>query len=152
MNDWVNLTEIIPGLEKGQWLHVVNSPLLPLENILSENGFSVYVIDGSEITDSGSFFLQVKSVFRFPEYFHGSWAAWDDCLGEFGSLLKEKTAIIWDCADKTFFSDAKTFIQAFFDLYNLALTAGDIDQPSPHQVELFLVGNSAGFKNTLDLS
>jgi hypothetical protein len=152
MNDWVDLTEIIPGLEKGQWLHVVNSPLEPLKTVLTKNGFSVYVIDGSEITDSGSFFAQVKGVFRFPEYFQGSWAAWDDCLGDFGTLLNGKTAIIWDCADKSFLSDAKTFTQAVFDLYNLALTAGDIDHPDPRQVELFLVGNTAGFKNTFDFS
>jgi hypothetical protein len=43
-------------------------------------------------------------------------------------------------------------MQAIFDLYNLALTAGDIDQPAPHQVELFLIGNTAGFKNYLDIS
>jgi hypothetical protein len=150
MNDWVDLTDIIPGLDKDQWLHVVNSPLAPLKNKLIQNGFSVLVINGSEITDSASFFTQVKGVFNFPDYFQGGWAAWDDCLGDFESILKGKTAIIWDCADKTFLSDAKTFMQAFFDLYNLALVAGHIDQPAPHQVELFLIGNSKGFKNTLD--
>jgi Barstar (barnase inhibitor) len=152
MNDWVDLTEIIPGLDKGQWLHVVNSPSVPLKNKLTKNGFSVYVIDGSEITDSVSFFTRVKDVFGFPEYFNGGWAAWDDCLGDFASLLNGKTAIIWDCADKTFMSDAKTFMQAVFDLYNLALTAGDIDQPDLHQVELFLIGNTEGFTNKLDFS
>jgi len=152
MNNWVDLTEFIPGLDKGQWLHVVNSPLAPLKTVLTDNGFSVYVIDGSEITDDGSFFTQVKGVFRFPEYFQGSWAAWDDCLGDLGSLINGRTAIIWDRADKTFLSDAKTFMQAVFDLYNLALTAGDIDQPDPRQMELFLVGKTAGFKNVLDFS
>jgi|APHig6443717497_1056834.scaffolds.fasta_scaffold135317_2 hypothetical protein len=152
MNDWVDLTEIIPGLDKGQWLHVVNSSLEPLKTVLTENGFSVYVIDGSEIADSDSFFSHVKGVFNFPEYFQGSWAAWDDCLGDFMSIIKSRTAIIWDAADKTFLSDARTFMQAVFDLYNLAITAGDIDQPDPPQVELFLVGNTSGFKNTLDFS
>ena len=49
MANWLDLTKIIPGLEKGQWLHVVNTPLNPLVDSLSENGFSVIVIDGSQV-------------------------------------------------------------------------------------------------------
>jgi RNAse (barnase) inhibitor barstar len=150
MINWLDLKKIIPGLSKGQWLHVVNSPLNPLVNTLAENGFSVFVIDGSEITDSGSFFQQAKKVFGFPDYFGKNWDAWNDCLGDFELSLKGKTAIIWDDADKTFISDTKTFIQAVFDLHNLALSAGYIDKPNPCQVELFLVGKTEGFKNVLD--
>ncbi len=150
MTDWLDLRKLIPGLNKGQWLHVVNSPLEPLVNVLKENGFSVFVIDGSKISDSSSFFQQAKDVFSFPDYFGESWAAWDDCLGDFEFLLKGKTAILWNDADKTFMSDAKTFIQAVFDLHNMALNAGHVDKPNPCQVELFLVGNAEGFKNILD--
>ena len=150
MENWLDLTKFIPGLNKGQWLHVVNSPLNPLVNILTENGFSVLVIDGSEITDSKSFFLQAKNVFGFPDYFGKNWNAWNDCLSDFELSLKEKTAIIWHDADKTFMSDAKTFIQAVFDLHNMILSAGNINKSNCCQMELFLVGNSEGFKNVLD--
>jgi hypothetical protein len=152
MNDWLDLSDVIPGLEKGQWLHVVNSSLNPLVKRLTENGFEVYVINGAEISNNTSFFAQAKYILGFPEYFHGGWAAWNDCLSDFGSLLKGRTAIIWDSADKTFLSDAKTFMQAVFDLYNLALVTGGIDQPEPHQVEIFLVGSSEGFKNALNFA
>ena len=150
MENWLDLTKLILGLNKGQWLHVVNSPLNPLVNILTENGFSVFVIDGSEITDSKSFFLQAKNVFGFPDYFGNNWDAWNDCLGDFELSLKGKTAIIWHNADKTFMSDAKTFIQAVFDLHNMTLSVGNINKSNCYQVELFLVGNSEGFKNILD--
>lgn len=152
MVEWVDLTEIIPGLDKGQWLHVVNSPLDPLVRQLSKHGFSVYIINGSEILDSGSFFTHAGAVFKFPDYFQGSWPAWDDCLGDLSYQLNEKTAIIWDNADKTFQADAATFTQAVFDLYSMALYAGHIDQTNPCQVELFLVGTSAGFNNILNFS
>jgi RNAse (barnase) inhibitor barstar len=150
MEDWLDLTELIPGLEKGQWLHVVNSPLNPLVKRLSDNGFSVYVINGADVTDSQSFFTQVKSVFKFPDYFNGGWPAWDDCLGDFACLVKGKTAIVWEKADQSFQSDSATFMQAVFDLYSMALYAGHIDQPDPCQVELFLLGDSEGFKNILN--
>ena len=32
MINWMDLTEVILGLPKGQWLHVVPSPLDPIEN------------------------------------------------------------------------------------------------------------------------
>ena len=51
-------------------------------------------------------------------------------------------------------ADAKTFILAAFDLYNMALSAESIKASSnnaeTHQVEFLLVGNIEGFKNTLD--
>ena len=151
MADWLDLRQIIPGLDKGQWLHVVNSPPEPLVKVLEENDFAVYVIDGSVISDRSSFFQHVKDLFGFPDYFVENWAAWNDCLGDFELLLKRRTAIVWNDADKTFTSDAGTFIQAVFDLYNMALSAGYVDNPTPRQVELFLVGNSEGFKNVLGM-
>ena len=154
MANWLDLTKIIPGLEKGQWLNVVNTPLNPLVDSLSENGFSVIVIEGSEVVDSSSFFRQAKKVFGFPDYFGQNWAAWNDCLGDFELSIAQRTAIVWNDADKTFMADAKTFILAAFDLYNMALSAGSIKASSnnaeTHQVEFLLVGNIEGFKNTLD--
>ena len=149
MTDWIDLTKVIPGLNKGQWLHIVKSPLNPLVNTLLEHDFSVFVIDGSEITDSKSFFRQAKMVFDFPDYFGENWAAWDDCLGDFALLLTGPTAIIWNDADKSFMSDAKVFVQAVVDLHNMALKAGSISNSPSHQVELFLIGNMEGFKNAL---
>jgi RNAse (barnase) inhibitor barstar len=150
MANWLDLTKIIPGLHKGQWLHVVNSPLNPLVNVLSENDFSVIIIEGSKITDSKSFFEQAKVVFGFPDYFGKNWDAWDECLGDFEESLKGKTAILWSNADKTFMSDVKVFIQAVFDLHNMSLSAGSVKKPNPCQVELFLIGEIEGFKNVLE--
>jgi hypothetical protein len=69
MTDWIDLTKLIPGLNKGQWLHFVKSLLNPLLDNLSEHRFTVLVIDGSEINDSKSFFRQAKKVFHFLAYF-----------------------------------------------------------------------------------
>ncbi|MEW5938189.1 MAG: barstar family protein [Chloroflexota bacterium] len=152
MMNYFDLTNLIPGLENGQWLHVVNAPLAPLANTLVENGFAIFVIEGAEITDRDSFFHHVKNTFGFPDYFGNNWAAWNDCLSDFKQALQVKTAIIWKDADKTFLSDAKVFIQAAFDLYNLTLEAGHINNPRPCQVEFFLLGDNPGFKNALDLN
>jgi len=151
MTNWLDLTKIIPGLHSNRWLHVINSPLQPLVNVLSENSFSVFVLDGSKIIDSKSLFEEAKIVFGFPDYFGRNWAAWTDCLGDFEASLNQNTAIIWDHADKSFMSDVYTFMQAVFDLYNMASSAGYTKRASePCQVELFLVGDSEGFKNVLD--
>src|SRR5688572_13615301 len=150
MTDWIDLTKLVPGLHRGQWLHFIKSPLKPLVNVLTEYGFSVFVIDGSEINDSKSFFRNAKKVFDFPDYFGQNWDAWDECLGDFKLSLTGQIAIVWKDADKTFMSDAKVFIQAVIDLYNMALSAGSVSNSQPHQVELFLIGNMEGFKNALD--
>ena len=151
MNNWLDLKQIIPGLHTDRWLHVVNSPLLPLVNVLSENNFSVFIIDGSKIIDSKSLFEEAKNVFEFPDYFGENWNAWTDCLGDFEVSLNQSTAIIWDNADKSLMSDVYTFIQAVFDLYNMAINAGFARiRSEPCQVEVFLVGNSEGFKNVFD--
>ncbi|MBI5031958.1 MAG: barstar family protein [Chloroflexi bacterium] len=150
MTNWIDVTEVVPGLNKGQWLHIVKSPSNPLVNTLSEHGFSVFVIEGAEISDSKSFFRQVRKVFDFPDYFGENWDAWDECLDDFKLSLTRQIAIVWKDADQTFISDAKVFIQAVIDLYNMALSAGSIKNSQPHQVELFLMGNLEGFKNALD--
>ncbi len=150
MTDWVDLTKLIPELNKGQWLHVVKSPLDPLVATLKENGFTVFVIDGALISDSKSFFQHVKRVLDFPDYFGENWDAWDECLADFQMSLAGPTAIVWKDADKSFMSDAKVLVQAVIDLYNLARSAGNVSNVPPHQVEIFLLGNMEGFKNGLD--
>ena len=150
MTNWIDLKKLIPGLNKGQWIHVVKSPLNPLVTALRENDFSVFFIDGAVINDSKSFFQHVKKVFNFPDYFGENWDAWSECLGDFKMSLTGPTAIVWIDADKTFMSDAKVFVQAVIDLYNMALSAGSTSTDQTHQVELFLIGNVQGFKNVLD--
>ena len=147
MDNWIDLRKIIPDLSRGSCLHVVNVHPDALVNLLTENGFSVFTINGSEITDKESFFLHVKNVFNFPAHFGKNWDAWTDCLGDFERSLTSETAIIWKDADKSFLSESQTFIQAVNDLYNTVMHAS----LNYYQVELFIVGSSPGFKNVLKL-
>jgi RNAse (barnase) inhibitor barstar len=150
MLSWLNIRKAFPGL-RGDRIHVVNVETEAITKELSSLSFKVYMIDGSKISDENSFFDEVAQALEFPEHFGHNWAAWNDCLGDFGSLAPKRVAIVWKHADETFAVDAQTFLQAVCDLENLAMWSAlhPTDQTGkeiePKQIEIFFLGDGEGF-------
>ena len=154
---WLDMKKELPGLQ-GQILHTVwKADVDALTRQLEQIDFKVYVIDGSKVVNETSFFAEVAQVFEFPAYFGHGWASWDDCLGDFGSLAPHRVAIIWIHADQSFAEDACTFLQAVIDIYNMAVgeqlhtTRHPEEVKQSKQIEIFLLGESQGFHNTIEL-
>lgn len=155
---WLDMKKALSGLQ-GQILHTVwKADIEALTRHLENMGFKVYIIDGSKVVDETGFFAEVAQVFNFPSYFGHGWASWDDCLGDFGYQAPQRSAVIWAHADLSFAEDAYTFLQAVFDIYNMAMseqlqaTRHPQADKHPKQIELFLHGESQGFRNTIDLT
>jgi RNAse (barnase) inhibitor barstar len=154
---WLDMKKVFPGLQ-GQILHTVwKVDVDELTRHLEQIDFKVYIIDGSKVVNEKSFFAVVAKVFEFPAYFGHGWASWDDSLGDFGSLAPHRVAIIWVHADQSFAGDARTFLQAVIDIYNMAVgeqlqTTGHPEEgKKPKQIEIFLHGEAQGFHTVIDL-
>jgi RNAse (barnase) inhibitor barstar len=77
---------------------------------LERLGFDAVRLDGTKITDSESFHLQVAAAFGFPDYYGRNWDAFDECFGELE--MPSHLAIVWTDADRLAASDLTTFAEA----------------------------------------
>ncbi|HWQ45565.1 MAG TPA: hypothetical protein VN376_01795, partial [Longilinea sp.] len=76
---------------------------------------------------------------------------WGDYLDHLDSQVGQRTAVVWNHAEKTIMADVQTFLQAVADLYGLATTIQldwtlHPEKGSPaKQFEIFVVGETDNF-------
>jgi RNAse (barnase) inhibitor barstar len=115
--------------------------------VLKNNGFKVYLIDGSQITDEASFYQEIKRAFEFPDYFGMNWHAFTDCLSDIELQPENRVSIIWDSVNCILKSNFQLFIETvgLFDALARDLTYPEqtMDQK---EVEIFYLGDGAAFQ------
>lgn len=157
MNGWLSIRKEFPGL-RGYLIHTLSIASDVLEMALSKRGFTIYVVDGSRISDERTFFSEVARALRFPDYFGHNWDAWSESLGDLSGQIPGRVGIIWRDADKTFSADPQTFLQAASDLYCFASTAQlrptlhPEEGNEPRQVEIFFLGEASGFTTEVQVT
>lgn len=148
---FIDIWKIFPALQ-GHLIHTVRIPANELVSTLEHIGFTVFVINGSVISDKASFFEEVARALNFPSYFGKNWAAFNDCMYDFcESVDQSNTAIVWNNVEKLLSTDLQTFTDTICILYeqvsgvSLKWVNQGEDQSKATQIEVFLVGNDTRF-------
>lgn len=146
---FIDIRKTYPALQ-GNLIHTVRIPDHELVSTLEQIGFTVFVINGSVISDKKSFFVEVARALNFPSYFGKNWDAFDECMEDFcEGVNRSNTAIVWNNVDKLLSTDLQTFTDAICCLYEKILgikwaIQGE-DQSKTTRIEVFLVGNDPRF-------
>lgn len=149
--DFIDTSKYLPGLQ-GDLIHAVRIPSDKLVSALERIGFTVFIINGSVISDKATFFEETANVFEFPSYFGKNWDAFIECISDFFiSLNQSNTAIVWKDVETLLSTDLQTFTDAICILYeqiitmHLQRTYQGENQKETNQVEVFLIGNDKRF-------
>ncbi|MFF3090393.1 barstar family protein [Streptomyces nojiriensis] len=93
------------------WVHVVpEQGALPVDLLLPETGRTYVVrLDGREMRDTDTVFLQFYDRLKLPDYFGWNWNALLDCLRDLDRLLPaDRYVLIVEAADEVLPGDADT--------------------------------------------
>jgi RNAse (barnase) inhibitor barstar len=140
---WVDLKALLPGL-RGVSVHVVpRAAEARLRNALREAGFDVRVIDGRRVRDAEGLLAALARALELAPHFGHNWDALNDALGERILASGPPLAVVWRHADRSLEADLQLVLDAAraFD----AASAPAPDAEPVGQMELFLVGEGAGF-------
>jgi RNAse (barnase) inhibitor barstar len=144
MAPWIDLTKELPV--GGMRVHVAPSALEPrIMETLRAASFKTFLIEGSRISDKGSFFEESARAFQFPPSFGRNWDAFIDSLSDVGEGLP-RIAVVWKDADGALLSDTQAFLDAVLCFDAWADGASAAPEPEdPAQVEVFLLGRAPSF-------
>jgi hypothetical protein len=69
-------------IEAGPGVYFLESdaPVDELVRLAEERGFTVFRLDGHDISDKATFLREAAASMNFPEYFGGNWDSFDECI------------------------------------------------------------------------
>lgn len=90
------------GLDANPGIYFVGDPSatdVP-RRTAAEQGFRVFLLDGTRIVDKASFLATIAEAMAFPGYFGRNWDALDECLGDLEWVPAAGYVLVYDHFDR----------------------------------------------------
>lgn len=131
---------------------VSQADLSELKTLLDREHFTVLEIDGSEVRDARSFFIQATTALPLEPPLSGvvNWDAFSDSLWQgLDGLAKPRVALIWTGAQQMLEGGLPDLLTAVDVLCDVARSVRDplTGVATPTEVLLFLVGLGPNFRH-----
>lgn len=120
-----------------------------LVNALEDEGFSLVVLDGSNLENEDDFFKEISTSSLQPVGMGAkSSGALEDNLWSGIPLLSDKVAIVWNDSDSLMNKDIRAFVSAVDVLISVGRSLYDPSLTSRVGLVIFFVGNTDGYFNS----
>lgn len=135
---------------------VSEADMAELKALLDREHFALLEIDGTEVRDARSFFVQARKALPLDPPLSGAvnWDAFSDSLWEgLDGLSKPRVALIWKAAHKMLDGSLPDLLTAADSLSGVARSVRDPSTgiATPTELLLFLVGTGPNFRPLKEL-
>ena len=120
-----------------------------LHSYLQQDAYRVFELNGKTVSNSESFFEEVKRVLPLDPPLSGSWDAFADSLfGGIDDLACPRVAIIWDDSESMVMAALGDFLTAIDCLFQVArdVATKEFGVSVPTKLLVFLVGSGESYK------
>jgi RNAse (barnase) inhibitor barstar len=141
MSDFVWIRHEFPWVGHG-FIHPANQEAADLVRTrLHELGFTLFELQGKQMTDAHSLHAELSREFGFPDYYGHNWDAFNDSWGDVEPSLPSPAAILWHHADVA----AAAGLQLYSECISMLTRASEEMSARSKQMVLFLFGDGEQF-------
>lgn len=137
----------LPWLRSGPLWRVRSTATHELDDFLTTAGYQRYDLDGAAMTSRAAAHAELARVFRFPDWYGGSWDAFHDCWYGFANEHAEAlVAVVWHLDPAAAAAAPATHAEVGWALLECATAHWPTPEPVPPttmRLDLFAVGSGA---------